>query len=475
LRFQPDFLISIFNQLLFFGTLVLIFFLVRRVFEARVAWTTTAILFGTEILWRFCTSGLSTMLLLLIFVCLAWCLVLIEQETLQPEPRSGRLILLAVGAGCLVALGCLTRYAFGWLMVPLLLAIFFFAGPRRILLAGIALALFLVVVAPWVVRNYQVSGTPFGTAGYAFLETTPSFPEFRLQRSIDPDLNVPFLKPFTQKLLNNSRHILETDIPRLGGGWISSLFLVGLLVSFAQLTARRFRYFILMCLCALAVAQALGHTQLSEDSPEINSENLLVLLAPFVVAYGVSLFYLFLDQLDFPLRELRYAALGAFGALACMPMIFAFLPPRTVPVVYPPYHPPSLQRAAEFTRPGELTMTDVPWAMAWYGQRKSIWLGLNIQDFFAVSDYQKPIEELFLTPLTGDSRLFTALSESWGILFLQCHMNVFSNPDLWPRSVNLPVGQERGNPGFFPLHYWQKLDYPSQLLLTSRENPVGPP
>ncbi len=35
---------------------------------------------GTELLWRFSVSGLSTMLLLVIFIGLAWCLVLLEQE-----------------------------------------------------------------------------------------------------------------------------------------------------------------------------------------------------------------------------------------------------------------------------------------------------------------------------------------------------------------------------------------------------------
>ena len=38
-RYQPDFLISVFNQLLFFGVIVAFFFLAKRFFDARVAWT----------------------------------------------------------------------------------------------------------------------------------------------------------------------------------------------------------------------------------------------------------------------------------------------------------------------------------------------------------------------------------------------------------------------------------------------------
>ena len=65
------------------------------------------------------------------------------------------------------------------------------------------------------------------------------------------------------------------------------------------------RYFLLGCVVVLSLAQALGRTQLSEESPEINSENLLVLLAPLVLVYGVSLFYLLLEQMRLPFPELR--------------------------------------------------------------------------------------------------------------------------------------------------------------------------
>ena len=85
------------------------------------------------------------------------------------------------------------------------------------------------------------------------------------------------------------------------------LFLTGLLLSFRSTAVRRLRYFLLMCLAVFIVVQALGQTQLSEESPEVNSENLLVLLAPLVFIYGVSLFLILLEQMELPLRELRLA------------------------------------------------------------------------------------------------------------------------------------------------------------------------
>ena len=61
---------------------------------------------------------------------------------------------------------------------------------------------------------------------------------------------------------------------------------------------------------------ALGHTHLADDSPEINSENLLVIVAPLVFVYGIGLFYLLLEQINFPMPELRYLVIvGPFFAL----------------------------------------------------------------------------------------------------------------------------------------------------------------
>jgi len=56
---------------------------------------------------------------------------------------------------------------------------------------------------------------------------------------------------------------------------------------------------------SLIVVQALGRTALSDDSPDINSENLLVLLAPLVIVYGTSLFFLLLEQVALPFLQLR--------------------------------------------------------------------------------------------------------------------------------------------------------------------------
>ena len=106
------------------------------------------------------------------------------------------------------------------------------------------------------------------------------------------------------------------------------LFFAGLFLGFRSTGARRVRYCLLLCLAVFIVAQSRGRTQLSELSPEINSENLLVLLVPLVFIFGASFFFTLLDQMILPLKQLRYVVIAGFVALCCLPLIFAMSPPK---------------------------------------------------------------------------------------------------------------------------------------------------
>jgi hypothetical protein len=418
--YEPDFLIALFNQMLLMIVVVLTFFIAQKLFDPVAAALSALLTIGCELLWQFSSSGLSTMLLLVIFMGLAWCILKIEEMSREPQPQARRLMKLAAVAGALAGVGALTRYSFGWLIIPVAVFLFFFSGQRRLGHLLAALAAFAVVLSPWILRNYLVSGTPFGTATFAVVETTPSYPRFQLERSLSPDFMGAFwLDVYIQKLLVNGRDILVNGVARLLGGWASAFFIAGLLLGFRSPAARRMRYFLLMCGGVFIVVQALGQTQLSVESPDVNSENLLVLLAPLVLIYGVSFFLTLLDQMKLPVPQLRYLIMGAFVAIVCLPMIFALSPPKTSPVAYPPYFPPDIQQTSGWMNENELMMSDVPWAVAWYGHRQCIWLTLDAQDsFFAVNDYIKPVQALYLTPETMDGKFLTdwvrAREYSWG-------------------------------------------------------------
>ena len=424
LRYQPDFVIAVFNELLLLVVVALTFLLTRKLFDPAAAWLSAALVLGCALLWRFSVSGLSTLLLMSLYLGLTWCILKFEERARDPQPRTEWLFLLAAAAGVLTGAGALTRYAFGWSIIPVVVFLAWFGGQRRLWQAATALGAFAIVLSPWVIRNWMVSGTPFGTAGYALVEGA-TFTGTSLERSAHPDLTYVYsLKPIIHKFLANLRGILEDDVPRLGGCWASMFFLTGLLLGFRNLAARRLRYFLLMCLGTFVLFQALGQTELTTDSPEVNSENLIVLTVPLVFIYGAVFFLTLLRQMKLPVTQLRYAVTGLFVLVSCLPMVFALGPARNLPVAYPPYYPPDIQKTAGWMKESELMMSDVPWGVAWYGHHQCVWLTLNTQDEFnAISYWIKPVQAIYLTPETMDDKLLSECVRggegSWGTFLLK--------------------------------------------------------
>jgi hypothetical protein len=82
-------------------------------------------------------------------------------------------------------------------------------------------------------------------------------------------------------------------------------------------------------------------------------------------------------------------------------------------VQWPPYVPPYIAILGGkdgFTDPDEIITSDMPWAVAWYAQRVSLWLPETMDTFMDMHDYNRlnaPIVGLYLTPVSGDTRFYS--------------------------------------------------------------------
>jgi hypothetical protein len=408
-RYRAEFWIAIFNQVLLLICVWLTFRLARKLFDLQVAWLSAIMVLGSDVLLRFSVSGLSTMLLLVLFLGLVYTLVRLDEAAQAPAPNVRRLFAMALLVGVLAGVGALTRYSFGWVMIPVFVYLVLFGGARRRALAIIAVLTFGVIFTPWIVRNCWVSGTPFGTAGYALLETTQPFPGTRLMQTLNPDLNlIPWIRLCASKLAGNLRAIFQDGGLFMAGAWVGVLFFAGLMLGVRNPAARRLRYFVMGCLGVFAFFQALGVSGIAEFSPVFNHDNLLVLLVPFMAMFGVMFFLTLLDQMKTPNVVIRWAVMVLMALIACQPLISSLLPPKPSPVAYPPYYPPEIQKISNWMKPDEMIMSDIPWAVAWYGQRQSILITRNSRsDYFEVDDYYKPVRGLYLTLVTMNARLFS--------------------------------------------------------------------
>ena len=455
-RYQPDLMIALFNQVLMVLCAVMVFVLATSLFDTAVAWLSMLLFVGTNLFWKFSVSGNSTMLLLLIFLGLLWSLARLERSLSLEEGTGKRPLLYAALTGVLLSLGFLTRYAFGWLLIPVALFVLIYGGTRRFGMILSLLAVCFLIVTPWLQRNNQVSGTPFGTAGFAARQLTRPFPADELPRSLDPNLKSVELGDYARKFKTSVQEILQQDLPTLGGTWMTAFFFVGLLVVFQSSHLNRVRGFVVAALGVFIIVQALGKTQLSIESPVINTENLLILLGPPVIIFGVSLFFTLLDQWNVSEIGARVILTGMFGLLVSLPLGFTLIS-RNSPVAYPPYFPPVFQYVCSWMRPNEQMMSDVPAAVAWYGNQQCLlWTRDPGDDFYSIYDYQKPVNALYLSPKALDAHLLTGLlkgaNAEWGRPFL---VNAIARAEL-PREFPLKYAP----PGFLP----ENPDRPSEVL-----------
>ncbi|HMJ90825.1 MAG TPA: glycosyltransferase family 39 protein [Candidatus Acidoferrum sp.] len=403
-RAWGDLGIAIFNQMLLLIALGLVYLLTRQWFDEWVAMI-AALLFGlTELYWRFSVSGLSTNLLLVLVLLLALCLAKLEAGSRAQASRA-RLVLLALLTGMLLGVIGLTRYSCAFLIVPAVAFMALFITRAKGSLIAIVITAFFLCLAPWVARNMMVTGVPFGVASYAPVEQTRIFPGDRLQRSLHPDLALMQMGEYTRKLVTNTREVITNDLPRMGGNWLWAFFLAGLLLRFRNPTLSRMRWFVVIAIITLIPVQALVRTQSWTASPDVNSENLLVVLSPLVLIFGTSVFFVLLDSVELPSNAMRYAAWTGFAAVMSLPLILSLLPPHGSPVSFPPYYPPYIQQIGRWLGPRDLIMTDVPAAVAWYGRSQALAITTTWKDEFTeIHDYQKPIRALYLTPVTTERK-----------------------------------------------------------------------
>lgn len=473
-RYQPDMMISILNQIFLVVAAVQIFFLGRRLFDSSVGWTSAAVFLFSELYWKFSVSGLPTLLAIVIFLAVVSLLARLEVAAREERGTAISYLLMGLAVGAVMALGTLTLYSFGWLMIPVMTFLLLFQGKRRGLAAAAALVVFVLALSPWLARNHQLSGRIFGIAGYA-VAVDSGIAGGRLERSLDPE---PELKKvgfggYRVKFVSGMADLLKNQVPKLGGSWVTALFLAGLFIPFRSPTLTRLRIFLLIALATLLVAQALGRTHLTGANPqgsEITSENLLVVAAPLVLVFGVGMFYLLLGQMRLPFPQLRIFVVGGFVVLMSLPMLFT-IPNSAFPVVYPPYYPPLIQKVSNYMTEQELMMSDIPAAVAWYGNRQCVALTLDMKkDFYGINDFEKTIQGLYLTPVTLDAKFLSEMmgggKNAWGVMLFE---------SLGRREIpgDFPL---RANPsGFFPGTLSDQLFLSDRVRWNAKGDPLGNP
>lgn len=461
--YSPDLFIAVFNQVWFALSIFLVYRIAKKLFSIGVAWFAIGIFSCTELFWRQTIWGGANLLLLTCVLAVIYCLVRLD-EGISEGTHSARWIAgWAALTGLALGLAALTRYSAICLLIPVGIFVLRYFGEKRKTVFWVLSFCFAVVLTPWLARNYQVSGNFFGIAGYAVYEDTVKFPETSFQRQIKPDA-VKFgqfsIEDVLRKLIVNLRQMLQNDLPKIGGSWFIAFFAVGLIVASQKPAQGRVKILVLMIIVTLLIAQALGRTHLMQSQPEMSSENLLLLAAPLIFIFGAGLCVQLIDLVPVGFPEMRILINMGIWAFFSLPLLIAALPPRPSPICYPPYYPYIFQHISGVMRDNDLIMSDLPWAMAWYGQRNSILLTISMQDFITINDDVKTINALYLTEVTTDARFLSTLIKGDDQVWCQLLLGI---------TVQKTVNKN------FPLKYvWTDIIMPSQLFVADWERWKAP-
>jgi len=376
----------------FLLTLLVIYFLGQVLFDKRVA-ILGAALFGDN-LWteRYSISGLEVCLVGLLLITIFLVLYLLAQE---PKKRA----VLAVALGVLLGLIYLTKYIWILILLPVLVYVWFSVGKEeRWKLVGAVVAVFIVVILPWCIRNQQVAGNPlFSWRWYEITMETMTNPGNTLYRSYRTDVASPlsFALIHPREMLEKVRKggsNLYAVLCAAGGPYAVAFFIVAILVPLGGLAFERLRYlvYVIYLLMFLALVVVLP------------SQRMLYPLGPIVVLIAAACFYRVLTPRVrgyAPREQYRYTAL-AVGVLIFVQAFPLMLNLTALP--RPGERSPS-ERAASLAREvAEATtgpiIADVPWWTAWYGHQTSIWLPRSWDDLDRLQQDIGQVSYLLLTP-----------------------------------------------------------------------------
>jgi 4-amino-4-deoxy-L-arabinose transferase-like glycosyltransferase len=420
-KFYAELAVVVFDQLCLLASILLVFLWAQRLFDRRVAVTAGWLMLFSDTLWSYSVSGLPTNLLMLLFLLTAYCLFLADGKLNVAEPAAdagagaaptrvtGGVSALVIASAVLLGLCFLTRYLAGFFLIPMAIYVArIFRGRAAALWAGVYVAVFVAVITPWLVRNYQISGSTLGIAKYELIDRAGSLRGEALQRSYKPELSDAYsTRPLMGKFLTNARQNLVTNLRLIGTDFLIFFFGVGLMYGFRRPDVARLRRVMLGVIGMALIAMSLIGSDPERSGPEVNGGNLFVLVLPIVMIYGTTFFYLLLDRIRFRLKLTRGVAIGAFVALNVAPMIFTWLPPHSGSAYpYPPYIPPVTQAVGANFEADALACSDLPWAMAWDGARRTVWLPITVDDFNQINDFVAPkgFQFMMLTPYLIDER-----------------------------------------------------------------------
>lgn len=362
------------------------YLLISRIFDVKIAGVTALLMVLSDLMWQFTRTGLPQMLMLLLFSCALFFIYRALEASIENRVAIGSIIIAAV----FLSLLALAHWLTIWITLGFVIYAAFFFRPKGI--AGLSIIGVLLVFSLYFMgKNMEWTGNPGGTA-FLTLYGGLAESEQAIMRTSDPsEETYRVLYNLNSLLINTATNILRQSnllYNNLGAIIAAPLFFFALLHPFKRESIAKFRWIVLL----MWIMGALGMALFGLSKSALDPNQLHILFAPIMSAYGLAFMSILWSRIDLPAGSalMRYGHFVIIVLISAGPLILTI--PNSLRQglqtgsnqrpVWPPYWPSMLSTTLhDATKSDEIIFSDQPWAVAWYADRISFWLPRRVDEF----------------------------------------------------------------------------------------------
>ena len=418
--------------LLLIGVLVW-YFVARRLFDHELALLAAGLLLVTDLMWQYALAGLPQLLLIILFGLVTLCSF--DALRAEEQERSALSVILRLAlAAFLLGLMALTHGVAAFLL-PGFLAFCLIAFRERVAATFVSLVVFLTTVLPWLAHNYLTCGNPLGIAVYTALAGA-GVTEEAVMRGVNTGLSLGggMATKFRTGLTDQAAHLWEY----MGLNIVAVAALMAVMHPFRNPTAALWRWIVILMWAGVTIGMTLFGVK-----EAVSGNQLHIVFLPAFLLYGLAFLLVLWNRLNISLKALRIVFLSALFLLAAAPMLLRFIAGAQAKIQWPPYVPPFISVLQKWYQPKEILCSDMPWAVAWYANRKCLLLPETVRQFNQISDFGvlgTPIVGLYLTPVSGGQDFLSLIKgpyKEWGpVIMRTVNLNDFLLKSFTPLPVD---------------------------------------
>ncbi len=389
--YGPDRAVAATSLIFFLIALVLAHMLIRRLFDETIATTTIALLALSNLMLDYALSGLPQALMLCFLLGSLHCLLTALHHK-EEVNTTGMCIYLLLSFLC-VALLCLTSWMGLWVAAGLIIFCALYFRPYGAwAIPGIIIV--LLAILPSLLSNTNTTGGLAGNAYYALYNCFGNGEDL-IQRSATATSLPLDSAGFLLRLIGYSFDQLSTMYVAMGSIVVTPFFFLCLLNRYKRNGTEAMKW----ALLSLWICSSIGMALYGITTP-LNAAQLAPLFAPLFTAYGLSLTFNLLARMKLGHSFGKAQAVAIAAIVLASSGSFIINIPRDIQrgiwlsdlahPHYPPYYPAALNAKdtkgnevslADKSNEADVIVTDQPWAVAWYANRKALWIPRRVDDY----------------------------------------------------------------------------------------------